>query len=208
MADKLDIYREALRHIGAERLVSLTEVRPERVLLDDVWSSAARHVLSEGLWNFATRTAALDYDEDSAVYIGFNYCFTKPTDLVRTAGVSQDGQFNDGFETWKDEGNFIYANITSLYLEYISDDPAYGMNLGLWTEQFTRAVAAYLAFQIAQPVTTSDTLRNSMWQLYKRLLKDAKALDATEDRIRRPPAGRLVKARFANRLSSTDRGLT
>jgi len=207
MADKLTVYREALRNIGAERLVSLTEVRPERVLLDDVWASAARTVLSEGLWNFATRTMLLDHDEDSAVYVGYDYCFSKPDDLVRTAGVSQDGQFNDGFELWKDEANFIYANLTTIYLEYISDDPAYGMNMGLWSEQFARAVSAYLSYQIALPVTSSEGTRNTCWQLYKRLLKDAKALDATEDRIRRPPVGRLVKARFANRVTSTDRGI-
>lgn len=196
MADRLTVYREALRNIGAERLASLTEMRPERVLLDDAWNSAVRTVLSEGLWNFATRTALLDYDEDSAVYVGYRYCFVKPTDLVRTAGVSQDGTFDDGFEDWKDEGNFIYSDLATIYLEYVSDDTGFGLNLGLWSEQFARAVAAYLAFQIALPVTSSESAQNKCWQLYKRLLKDAKALDATEDRARRAPAGRLVRSRF------------
>lgn len=208
MADKLAVYREILRNVGAERLASLDERRPERVLIDDVWTDGVRTVLSEGLWNFATRTEMLDYDTDSDVVIGYDYAFTKPLDTVRTAGVSQDGMFNDGFELWKDEGNFIYANIPTIYVEYISDDSQYGMNIGRWPQMFAGAVAAYIAFQIAKPVSNSDSIRNENWQLYKRLLKDAKALDATEDRVRRPPVGRLVKARFANRISSTDRGIT
>ncbi|KAA3527049.1 hypothetical protein GOZ96_04730 [Agrobacterium vitis] len=207
MADKLSLYREALRHIGAERLASLTEARPERVLLDDVWDSTVRTVLTEGLWNFATRTVLLDYDEDIDVQLGFEYGFSKPTDCIRTTGMSENGSFNDGLEDWKDENAYIYANITSIYLQYVSDDVNYGLNVGVWSEQFSRAVAAHLSYQIALPVTSSENTRNTMWQMYKRLLKDAKALDASEDRVRRAPAGRLVKARFASRVSSSDRGM-
>lgn len=206
MADKLSIYREALRHLGGERLSSLTEVRPERITFDDVWASAVRYVLNKGLWNFATRTVELTYDEDLSVTLGYTYGFSKPTDSIRTAGVSLDGTFNDGFEDYKDENGYLYASVESFYLQYISVDTDFGMNLGLWPEPFAKAVAVYLAYESALPVSSDKGTRADMYQLFSKLLKEAKSIDAAEDRVKRAPVGRLVRSRFSGH-SGTGRGL-
>lgn len=207
MADKLALYREALRHLGAERLASLTENRPERITLDDVWESAVRFVLTKAGWNFASRTVEITYDEDIEAKFGYSYGFTKPSDCLRVTGLSLDGTFNDGFEEFKDENGVIYANIESFHLQYVSSDENYGMNLGLWSEQFSKAIAAYLAYESGLPISGDRGTRADMFQLYQKLMRDAKAMDASEDRVRRPPVGRLVKARFRGRVNGTDRGL-
>ncbi len=207
MADKLTIYREALRHLGAERLASLTENRPERLTLDDVWTSAVLFVLTKASWNFASRTVEITYDEDIAAMFGYDYGFTKPDDCLRVTGLSLDGTFNDGFEQYKDENGVIYASVQSFYLQYVSSADTYGLNLGMWSEPFAKAVAAYLAYESGLPISGDRGTRSDMFQLYQKLLRDAKSIDASEDRVRRWPAGRLVRSRFRGNVNGTDRGL-
>ena len=56
MADKLEIYRGALRLLGPHEIASLAENRPERLKLDEAWAPAVTYMLEKGLWNFAIRT--------------------------------------------------------------------------------------------------------------------------------------------------------
>lgn len=59
MATKLQIYNEALRHVGDLRLATLTDDVEARYSLDDAWSRAIEKSFTQGLWNFATRTEQL-----------------------------------------------------------------------------------------------------------------------------------------------------
>lgn len=209
MASRLSIYKSALRYLGnAAGLSSLTEASPSRYALDDVWQEAGEYLLAKGLWNFAIRTAQLSEDEDVEPLFGYQYAFSKPTDWVRTASISTDPTFQDGFEDFEDEAGYWYADSDTLYVRYISNDTDYGWNVGAWREPFAQAFACYLAFQCGLPLSSDKSNRNDLFNLFKSLLTEAKTLDAVDERVARSPAGRLVKSRLRRgSLSGTRRGL-
>lgn len=196
MADRLAIYQSALRYLGnAAGLSSLTEVSVARRALDNVWQVAGDYLLAKAFWNFAIRAVELTEDEDVEPLFGYQYAFSKPDDWVRTVGLSNDATFTVGFEQYEDELNYWYANYDTIYVRYVSSDANFGWNVGAWREPFAQAMAAYMAFQCGLPLSADKGNRNDLYTLFKALLKDAKTLDAADERVHVKPAGRLVRAR-------------
>ena len=207
MADKLQIYKGALRLLGnAAGLSSLTEVSPTRHTLDDCWAPAGEYLLAKGLWNFAMRSVELSPDEDTDPLFGYTYAYSKPTDWVRTASISDHPGNENGFENYADEPGYWFADCNPLYLSYVSNDNAYGWNVAAWRQPFAKAMEAYLAFESGLPISADRGNRNDMYQLFKTRLADAKALDAVDERVRMRPPGRLVRSRLSSGGSRRDGG--
>lgn len=201
MADKLSIYREALRLLGQQRIASLDEPHPSRFTLDDIWDSAVAYLLSQGLWNFAIRSVELSEAEDIEPLFGYDYAFTRPDDWVRTASICNEPTFLTPFEDYEDEGGMWYASVKPLYIRYVSNDTDYGLDIGSWREPFYKTLAAYLAFESNLVIANDKGNRNDLFNLYEKRLKHAKALDAVDERVKRPRPGRLTRSRF-NTLTS------
>jgi len=196
MADRLEIYRGALRLLGdAHGLSSLVEVNPAREALDGAWQPAVDYLLTEGFWNFAIRSVELTNDEDVTPLFGFDYAMSKPDDWVRTLSVSDSALYTEGFEQYEDEADYWYCDVDPLYVRYISNDDEYGWNVAKWRQPFAKALEAYLAFECGLPVTSDRGNRNDMLEIYSRRLKRAKTIDAVDERVRREPVGRLVRSR-------------
>lgn len=202
MADKLEIYRGALQLLGnSAGLSSLTEVAPARHRLDEIWSPSVDYLLTKGLWNFAMRTIELSYDEDVEAGFGRTYAFSKPTDWIRTASICDTGDFDGSFEDFDDENGYWAADVTKLYIKYVSSDTDYGWNVGSWRQPFAQALEAYLAFKSGLPISDDRGNRNDMHALFGKMLKEAKAIDAVDEAVKRRPAGRLVTSRLTRRNS-------
>lgn len=197
MADRLSIYRDALRLLGnAASLSSLTEVSPTRDALDDAWRASGDYLLEKGLWNFAIRTVEMQPDTDVDPLFGYDYVYAKPDDWVRTASISSTALFSEGIADYADESEYWHTSASPLYLRYVSNDDNYGWNVGRWRQSFSKALAAYLAFQCGLPISSDRGNRNDLYTLYEKLLKEAKTLDAVDEKVQQRPAGRLVRARL------------
>ncbi|WP_159585919.1 hypothetical protein [Chelativorans xinjiangense] len=200
MADKLRIYKGALRLLGPHELATLTDDRPERYQLDDAWDDAVEHLLTQGLWNFGIRAVEMTADDDEEPLFGWDYGFLKPDDWVRTAGISNEATFRIGFEDYEDEAGKWFANVDTLYVRYVSNDAAYGLNIGAWRQPFAKALEAYLAFESGLPISNDRGNRNDLYSLYKERLTKAKTLDAFDESVKYSPAGRVVRSRFSRRF--------
>ena len=199
MADRLQIYRGALRLLGhGSRLSSLTEQQPARIALDDAWEPAVDYLLAKGLWNFAMRYVKAEASQSLESEFGYRYVFEKPEDWVRTSSISDRDDDSQGFEEYEDRAEIWLANVDTLYIRYVSSDADYGYNIGAWRQPFAKALEAYLAFSTALPVSGDKGNRNDLYTLFKSLLSDAKALDAVDERVRRTPQGRLVRSRLVS----------
>lgn len=196
MADRLAIYRAACRLLGEQRVASLSEVNPTRLALDDAWRETGDWLLARGLWNFALRTVELTQDDDIEPLFGYQYAFSKPDDWVRTASISDEGTFREGLLNYSDEADYWYADCDPLYVRYVSDDDEYGWNVGAWRQPFAKAFATRLAFECGLPITGDKSNRNDMEALAERRLKEAKTLDAVDERVQASPTGRLVRSRY------------
>jgi hypothetical protein len=206
MASKLSIYNAALLVLGERKLASLTEARAPRRRLDSVWDdNGVKTCLQAGFWNFAMRAIELSYSPSVTPAFGLRYAFDKPTDWVRTWLVSGDDRFTEELHGYEDEGEYWYADLDTIWVRYVSNDSAWGGDLSLWPESFTRYVEHYFAWRICKGTTGSNTDKDSIGAETERLLRRARATDAMDETTRFAPEGNWVRARRGNG-SRRDRG--
>jgi len=195
MTTQLFIYNEALGHLGERQLASLSEPREPRRVLDSYWPDVVGFCLSQGLWKFAKRTARIDSSSTLIPQFGFNFCFSIPIDWVRTILVSASPNMDPPLMQYSDEAGFWYANLTPIYVSYVSDDPAYGMNIGGWPEHFVDYVALRLARQACLRITSDKELKAGLLREEDRARRVAKAEEAMDEPPGLPPVPFWARAR-------------
>lgn len=194
---KLLIYNQALRICGERRLTSLTEARKPRYLLDQVSNEGGvDYCLEQGQWKFAMRTVQVDSDPDVSPAFGLTYGFSKPEDWIRTSAMCSDERFVVPYRDGKEEAGYWYADISPLYVRYVSNDAAFGTNASLWPATFSDFVASHFAEEVVFDLT-SDKERIKMVQAEaKRRKRDALNKDAMNDPTQMPFRGSWVRSRF------------
>lgn len=201
---RLQIYNAALLLCGAEQLSALTDDGEARRRCDQVWdNNFIRKVLQAGQWNFATRTQQLDYDTTVTTQFGYTRAFVKGDDWVRTMAVCSDEFFNSPLIDYQDEGGYIFADLDTIYVRFVSDDGAYGSDLSTWPDSFQQYAEAFMASKIIFRLTSDkqrllyllgDPGRNTSGHLEK-MLKNARSDDAMRDPTTFPPSGSWVASR-------------
>lgn len=194
MASKLGVYNSALLILGERKLASLSEAREPRRALDDAWDSATSYCLEQGFWNFAMRAIQADSSASVTPTFGFTYAFTKPSDFRRLYQFGSTATFDPQLMTVVDEPNYWYANCDPLYVKYVSDDTAYGMDLSIWSETYADYVATRLAVRTCKRIT-GKMADEDMFRLEKRALALARSKDAMDEPSGFPPRGTWVSSR-------------
>jgi hypothetical protein len=210
MVTKLDLYNGALQHLGPVRLTSLTENRPDRRELDAAYAASLQGCLEQGIWFFSLRSQLWEPDTDVEARFGLPYTYTLPDDFVRIRAISTDESQLYEDRTYKREGRQIFSAQSRLYLTYVSNDAAYGLNLGAWPQSYADYVACDLAERSGMPVTKDKGTKNDLIILKSRLLAIAKRKDAVDERVKGKPTSSWVNSRFASgsRSQRRDAGST
>lgn len=197
-ATKLSLFNGALGFfVGERELSSLTENREPRRLLDAAWNNGAvDYCLEQGQWNFAMRTARVDYDPDLTPDFGYRRAFSKPDDWVRTAALCSDEYFNCPLTRYSDEVGYWFSDLDVIYVRYVSNDAAYGNDLSRWPKSFTHYVESHLALRISKRLTQSTTDREALKKESRKLLIDARSKDAMNEATSFMPQGRWSAARM------------
>ncbi len=154
--DRLKIYNGALLLVGELRLnpsTGLTENREARYLLDEVWNDGGvRYCIEQAQWHFAMRASRLDYNPSVDPDWGYQRAFDKPTDWVATSGVFEDEYMRNPLLDYADEVSYWFCDRDEIYVRYVSDDAAYGMDFAKWPATFTDYVKAYFAGRIVHKI--------------------------------------------------------
>lgn len=153
MATQLGLYNGALLEIGETRLASLTESREARYELDAVYDNVLADCLSEGLWNFAIRSAKFTADSSITPNFGYSEIFSKPSDWVRTAALCSDDLFRSPINAYVDEVGFWAADVDPIYVMYVSNGSGYGGDLTLFPPTYRRFVEVALAERVCMAIT-------------------------------------------------------
>ena len=194
---KLAVYNIALGHLGERKLASLAENREPRRVLDDYWDATALYCLERGLWKFARRSALIDASTSITPQFGLTHAFEKPSDWIRTFVISDNERFDPPLLQYKDENGLWYADTDPLYVEYVSRDPAFGLDLSLWPETFSDYVALRLAAQACPRITNSSTRLDILKRDEKKAKAEALSKDAMDGAPAFPPTGSWVRSRAA-----------
>lgn len=182
-ATKLRIYQDAARMLADAALALITDTVETRYQLDNAWAGAVAFVLRQAAWRFALKTEALV--AAGTPLDGYSDSYEYPADWLRTHGifdVDTDGREHPS--DLREQETTISANNASLWMRFVSSDYADPeLASHPWPEHFAQAVAAYLAFSVAERVTGERGAANRMSQLFNQLLGEAVRLDAVpEDR--------------------------
>lgn len=199
-ATKLALYNGALRRLGSRELASLTEAREPRRVLDGVWGAANEIVLralEAGDWNFAIRAVMGTASASVEPPFGLAYAFEKPSDLRRLLTLCSDEAFSTPLtdREYVDEADYWFSDLDTIYVRYISDDGAYGLNDAGWSEAFKDYLECDLAARACERITNSGAKRDLLERDRARALKTAKANDAMAEGVKFPPRGSWALAR-------------
>lgn len=199
---KLSVYNDALRHLGARRLASLTENREPRRVLDDIWDNqdVVRRVLEKSDWNFAHRSAQAVADSQFVPAFGFKFAFSKPTDIVRLSAASRDPRMTSPLTSreFGDEGGVWLADTDVIYVRYVSDAPDRGLESGLWPTSFKDLVGCVMAMEAAKRITNSRADMSDLSIMVEEKLSLAKATDGFNDGPKMLPHSGWARSRFAS----------
>jgi hypothetical protein len=205
MATQLGLYNAALRELGERKLASLSERGESRRNLDDVYSDVLEDCLLTGSWNFATETVKLVADTGIEPNFGFNEVFAKPTDWLRTHSISQDEYLSIPLLQYYDDSTFWAADVSPIYVRYVSNDTGLGLDLGNWPRSFTRYVELELATRVCERLTQDAGKLERLEMRRDKARRRALNHDAmNEPNPKFPPVGTWNRARGGGNRS--DRG--
>ena len=198
MSDKLTLYNNALAHLDERALASLSENREPRRALDAVWNDTVNYCLERKFWNFGYRTVSIDKSASVVPTFGYLFAFNIPNDWIRTRRLSAVATLEPPLTDVAEETGYWYANITPIFVQYNSNDPQYGLNLGAWPQSFADYVELRLAVKSCKRVTGSTELLMGGDGLLKREEKAYKisaANCAMNEAIGFAPQGSWVRSR-------------
>lgn len=196
-ASWLQIYNDACTCMGLPRLISVNDDSQRRVEIDSALNQGAVVGLVEKYqWSWANTSRQIDYDPDVETEWGYRYGFQKPTDMERLAGVFTDEGLYHPLKQYSDEGDYLFTDLTTIYLQYVSNSML--NNPALWPQYFREMVAAYLATRVAVAAGGSAELAAHWWTTRE---LDAKNTDAMVSPPRVLANGSWVSARNSGRSS-------
>ena len=178
MADRLTIYNGALAHLEQRKLASLAENREPKRVLDDIWDKEVAWCLERHFWNFSYRAVELVASTSVTPTFGYLYAFPIPTDWIRTRKLSTSPTFDPPLLDYAEEAGYWYTNISPIFVQYGSNDTAYGMDLGKWPATFASFVEFRLARMACKRITGSGDLLTGPEGLVKQEEKHRKVAAA------------------------------
>ena len=203
---KLSVWNGALQALGNERLSDTGNPGRASNELASAYSKVVNRCLAAGSWNFAMETVKLEADTGVTPGFGYTEVFAKPSDWVRTIGVSLDEHLSVPLLTYYDDANFWSANSTPIYVRYVSNDTGLGFELNRWPEQFAHYVEIALAVQIGPGVTQDKSKIEEAKKDLKTARRRALGVDAmNEAQPKLLPPGSWTTARWGG-TARGDRG--
>lgn len=200
MTDRLSIYNGALTKISERLLNSLSENREPRRILDHVWDNGGiKRCLEAGQWSFAVRSLGLTYSPSIEPQFGYQYAFEEPDDYVRLVGVADSETSKRAMENYEYSNQLFYADYEIIYIRYVSDDNAYGMDFSIWPETFREYVEYYFAYQICPKIANSESKTDKIAERMRDALTQALGTDSQRGPSKRFPSGSWTNARMGYR---------
>jgi hypothetical protein len=158
MADKVTIVNRALSLLGAEPIVNLADDTPEAQIANRFYDTSRKSILSECLWNFATKRALLNITTATLAWTvdQNNFIYVLPSDIIRIF------QTNAPAATWRVEGVYIIADTSDLGIKYVYDLT----DTTKFSSSFVDAFADKLAADMCYAVINSNTEAKLLLEKY------------------------------------------
>jgi hypothetical protein len=159
MADKVTIVNRGLSLLGAEPITDLTDNTPEANIASRFYDESRKSILSECLWNFATKREALNIIASPGLaYIENqnNFVFQLPSDIIRIFAVSC------ATCDWRIERDTLITDTDEIGIKYVYDLT----DTTAFSSSFVDAFADKLASDMAYAILNSNTEAKLLLEKY------------------------------------------
>lgn len=207
MATEVSICNQAISWLGGTLIISLDQDSTEAKLCKANFEHLRDLVLEAKDWTFATKRLQLAKLGTPPVY-GFSAAFAVPSDCIRvlqcspnpslgtsstSPGPSRESlRIGDELRTeWQREGQTIVCDEDTMYARYIfrETDPS------KFSPGFVQALAARIAWDIANPLTRSNALEEKMQRKYEMAIDDGGIADGLQGRSHKIRSDGLTRIR-------------
>lgn len=177
--NQVEICNMALLRLGHDRTIAdLEEQSAEAGYLRTFWDSTRRAVLRSHAWNFAVRTVALAALSETSDE--WDYVYSLPAKALRVLEiVNVYSKAPESRIPYEIRAKKVYTDQESAVLKYVEDIS----DENLFDSEFVDALAYRLAAEIAGPLTQDMSRQGRMFELYRLLIEEAKAGDASESEV-------------------------
>lgn len=189
------IYNDALMILGLDEITANDDDSNRRSKIDRVVDAGVvEDLLEDTGWTFALKSTKMDYDPSVEPAWGYNYAFGKPSDLHRIDGVFQDEYMNTPLKLYKDEEDYFFADITEIYLQYLST--SWLTTPSDWPTFFKRLLAGRIAQDVAPSLKAEGADPAYAMEIYEERKRSAEANDAMSAPPRILSEGYWVRSRY------------
>jgi hypothetical protein len=149
---KVELINKALTYIGAAPITSIDDSTNNARIMNRVYDSSRRSILSECMWNFAVKRSLLATSAETLDWYdtGVTIVYMKPSDCIRIFST------NSASATWKEEGDLIVSDTNGLGIKYVYDLDIPSKYPASFAEAFVDRLAADAAFMILNSVKIAE----------------------------------------------------
>lgn len=182
MSSKLDIANEALGRIGQQVvIIALTDNSVSARLCLQFIDSSIREVLRECRWKSARKRVALSQLTATPAF-GPAYQYQLPVDYIRIVRFNDTDFCSFTPELFTVEGRVLLTDDSVADVTYIAD-LTYGSNdINVVDALLNECFILKLAIKLCWPLQQAKTLRDSLMQEFMVKIREAKSIDAREER--------------------------
>lgn len=171
MESQTAVVNKALILIGVDEIISIDENSTPARKAKVLWPGTRDAVMRSHPWKCCTFRATLAQATETPVW-GYSYQYQLPTNPYCLRVLQMEALDY----IWTVQGRYLLtdegtANI--LYVGRVEDVPS-------WDALLKDAIAARLAAELAFPLAGSSSLRETMFEFYKKLLAEARSVSAME----------------------------
>lgn len=195
MSTPTHLVNRALRYIGKATIADLlTSNGKEASVARQVYDDVRREVLGLGNWWFAERRVQLTASGTTPT-TGYDYAYILPDDFIRLVSVHPDDSdestvpYRLGNQSGDDR--VIFTDAVQLYIRYIFDL----QDVTVMPPSFQTALAFRLAQSFASAMSASGTTKELTDREWKRVLRQARAIEGAEDYPKRLAEGSWTSGR-------------
>jgi hypothetical protein len=158
---KTELINKALTKVGAAPITNIDEDSTNARVMNRVYETSLRSILSECKWNFATKRKLLSVVNDTVEWYetGETVAYQRPADIIRIFST------NDQNAIWREEGDLILSDTSGLGIRYVFfiDTPS------KYPASFVSAFVDLLASDVAYQIVNSASLGENYKQLYEQV---------------------------------------
>jgi hypothetical protein len=186
-ATPVSICSNALLMLGDRPISAFDEGTDRALLAANLWPMARDHVLRRHPWNCAIKRVILSPDVAAPAF-DYRYQFQLPSDWLRTLSIGEEGTRT----RYKLESRKILMDENECQLRYVwrNEVPS------TWDAQLVAAMTSVMRAIFAYPVTQSGSLEQLIDSVLVGILREARAVDGTEDEPEAFDDSPLLQARF------------